>query len=145
MSRLHEDTELENDKNLNTDPKWLPSGLVVTKLMPGGGDSQFSSLHYILQTEQTDLNFPKTAQELRQHLVKKLIDNPEHFGLKKTKSLKKQLQLMQFPEQLPSFEILLVFSHTYNLRVYVHLGVETPLIFNYREKQDNLTDNCIHL
>ena len=36
LSRLHEDAELENDKNLNTDPKWLPEGLIITKLMPGG-------------------------------------------------------------------------------------------------------------
>ena len=51
---------------------------------------------------------------------------------------------MQFPEQLPSFEVLLVFSQLYNLRLYVHLGAETPLIFDYREDQDGLT-NCIHL
>ena len=33
--------------------------------------------------------------------------------------MKKQLQLMQFLDQLPSFEVLLVFSQLYNLRIYV--------------------------
>ena len=52
---------------------------------------------------------------------------------------------MKLPEQLPTFEILLVFSYLYNLRVYVHLGTEFPLFFNYRESHNNDNNNCIHL
>ena len=46
---------------------------------------------------------------------------------------------MKLPEQLPTFEILLVFSYLYNLRVYVHLGTE------FQESHNNDNNNCIHL
>ena len=146
LSRLHENSEVgAQNKEVTTDPKWLPEGLVIMKLMPGGGDSLFGSLHYILQIEQKDLKFPETVQQLRHQLVQILIDKSDHFGLKKTKATKQQLRLMQLPEQLPTFEILLVFSYLYNLRVYVHLGTEFPLIFDYRESHNNDNNNCIHL
>lgn len=126
--------------------KQLPKGLQLIRLIDGGGDSMFESLYSCIDDLGEDIeniDLPETHQELRKILVTELMDNLDKYKLKLNKQQRKQMKLMISPGQQPCSEILLAACQLFNLEIYVHHGMSSPIVF----RNDNTTDKnqLIHL
>jgi hypothetical protein len=110
-------------------PGTLPKGLLVTTLVPGGGDSLVLSL--LSAGEYVDLRrpLPEDSTDLRKLLVGEMLKDPEHFMLKKSKGLTRQLKLMTHHGQLMCAEAILSFSRLFGCVILVHYGGDIPVIY----------------
>ena len=111
---------------------WLPPGLTLIKKVDGDADSLFETLIQCIE-EEVGNNTKFEAKQLRQELVEELLKNPLKYNVKLHKSLKKSLRSMKNPGNMPSLEILLVFSALFKCQVWLHVGSERPIIFDYSE------------
>ena len=132
LSRIPE--KLKEGSTDNYNPEWLPDGLRVFKIIPGGGDSLFISLWSILQHEVVEGSKPANHLELRKQLVDELLKEPARFGITLNKELKRDFKRMRSEGQLPSWELILVFSWKFKLQVLVHAGMSTPIRFNWGDE-----------
>jgi hypothetical protein len=113
-------------------PDFLPPGLNVLKKVPGGGDSMLHSLLIVMENHRNHVNpdfvVPESIQALRVALIHELLTNGRAYGIQPSKNLRRELMIMKSPGQLLCEEALLVFCGLYGLQVWVHCGMEKPII-----------------
>ena len=129
LSRLH--SHVINAPVMSNVTRKLPPGLEV-KEVPGGGDCLLKALEICLKWTpgvSLPVGMPKTTNEVREFLVTQLINNLQKYGLAKDRYTKKRVQLMKYPGQLLSQDILLVIADVLKVTVCVHFGGETPIIY----------------
>ena len=116
----------------------LPVGLQIVQHSLGGGDSMLHSLIIVLQCYKEryapEMEILTSASDLREQLVTELESKPSLYGLKLDKCLKNTLKLAKLPGHLPMWEFLLAFSNLYFLQVWVHHGIDQPIIYDYEQR-----------
>ena len=144
MSRLQNGQETDADYQM--DYKQLPKGLVVIQKTEGGGNSLFESLWICLKAvrECNDSeDYPEDCKEMRQILVKKLLDNCKRYNLSLNKHQRKQYKLMYNDGKLPCAEIILMACNVFNLEIYVHHGMKYPVLYKIKGNENDM--QIIHL
>ena len=124
----------EEEENTTYLPNSIPVGLRKVDVVPGGGDSMFSSLVMAYNEFKRDSkrldNLELTSEvTLRTQLITDLINNPKRFGLPTDGKFKKRLRAMLQPGVLPISETLVAFAERYKVMVCVHYGFNRPVIF----------------
>lgn len=127
MSRMMKGEE----KSYGVNTSQLPKGMRVSETVEGGGNSLFDSLIICMKELENEVNIdtPKTSQELREELVQYVLDNQSKFKMKFNKEQAKYWRVMKHDGQLPSEEVLLALAELYPVQVWVHHGMEFPVIF----------------
>lgn len=142
MSRLPK-SRTSNDSLL--DPHYLPPGLHVISQVEGGGDAMIHSLHSVLKHYHRDKNqhveVPANHHELRLQLVDELKTNLIRYDLRHYKA--RLLKQMAQPGQPLLTEALLAFAKCYQLDVWVHHGMDYPVIYSTSPAAD--TSDRVHL
>ena len=78
----------------------IPDGLITIQNVPGGGDSMVSSLIIAAVHASLEVDVPDDPVALREALVDELIAYPDHYKMKQSRSTRRDLKLMKYPEQL---------------------------------------------
>ena len=112
-------------------PDFLPVGLQVMECVPGGGDSLVTSLFLVLRSllgadDRHDL--PESVDALRARLVEELVSSSLEYGPKVTKLRKGELACLKKSGQLLPEVALLAFCRLYDVQVWVHCGMDRPVI-----------------
>ncbi|XP_047740946.1 uncharacterized protein LOC125179330 [Hyalella azteca] len=140
LSRLSHDRPTDKQHSRWANSSELPGNLKLAEKVDGGGNSLFVSLFILLKdlaiNEET-LILPEDHASLREHLVEHLLASPEKFKIKLDKLKRRQLKLMKNVGELPCEEIILAASDLYNVEIWVHHGMTSPVIY----KSDNLTED----
>ena len=141
LSRLPQVVDEAEDKFVDG---WLPRGLALIKKVEGGGNSLFESL---IQVRNYDLGREgeMSLENLRRTLVEELLQNPKIYGLELNRAQKKELKAMKFAGQLPSMDLIMVFAKMYKYQVWVHVGTDQPIIFDYNKGQGLSDCSRLHL
>ena len=126
LSRLKHDENDGMDTHTGGSTSPIPSGLTLIPT-PGGGDSLFESLYMVLNNEGLDV--PNTTDELRKLIIEEMKRNPKEFGLTPGRKTTTMLRLMEQPGQLPLTECIMACSKIYEVQIWVHLGMDNPIIF----------------
>ena len=143
MSRIVDAPTIdEYNKLINS--KELPKGLFVPKLVEGGGDSMIESLLICMEEIQEELvsSIPVDKSSLRKELVECILENSKLFNIKLNKENKKQFSIMKEDGQLPCNEMLLAACKLYNLEIWVHYGISSPIVYKI---DSNSAQPIIHL
>ena len=107
----------------------LPQGLCIQGApVPGGGNSLFVALLRVLHA-MVEEPLPSSPLELREALVDELMANPLKYGVQPSRSLRRDLRLMRYDDQLPSLELLLVASLMFKVRIHVFFWTDEPIIY----------------
>ena len=112
-------------------PDYLPVGLKILENVPGGGDSMVHSLHIVLKERQQhvgDIGLPVSVDSLRVALVDEVLGSSQRYGIDLTKNRKREFSLMRSPGQLLPEVILLAASNLFQLQVWVHCGMDRPIV-----------------
>lgn len=122
----------------------LPEGLMVLRRIEGGGDSMFLALQACLEDLGVSAGtvVPEGDKELREKLVAEVLGNVVKYGIPDTKENKKAIKAMRIKGHLPREELLLAACHLYNIVIYVHHGMERPIVF--KRSRDSVTHE-VHL
>ena len=140
LSRIGTD-EYYNDIPVNVDV--LPKGLTLNGFpSPGGGDSLFVSLMRSLSSLD-NIKLPDNELTLRELLVDELLKNPSKYNLKLNRDSKKQLQLMRYPGQLPSMELLMVASNSFDVAICVYFWPTQPVVYRFKDSKPIIHIQCI--
>ena len=113
------------------DPDYLPSGLEVLESVPGGGDSMVLSLYLVLKERSrqvADMELPSTADALRIVLVEEILSHSQVYGIELTRCRRRELSLMKTTGQLLPEVVLLAACNLFDQQVWVHCGMERPVI-----------------
>jgi hypothetical protein len=144
MVHLNQDHHAEE-----VDPGYLPQGLKILQYAEGGGDSMVQSLFLVLQHHQSQMDpnipLPGDRDELRVLLVEELISHPEKYHFSLSKHKRQQLMLSQKQGHLLGEEILVVFYGIFGLEVWVHCGMEKPIIHTLAAFSTTSSTRRIHL
>lgn len=117
----------------------IPPGLKHSLKPEGGGDTlveclcQWKKLHRGERTNGT---------VLRQELVDEALRSPGRYQFKLDRHSRQTLKLMRLPGQPLAMEMLSVFAWTHKVKVVVHFGRESPLIFLGKDQE---TTDVVHL
>jgi hypothetical protein len=124
LSRIPPDP-IENP--VSCDPSELPLGLVLegTPVL-GGGDSLFESVSRALERNIIGVGMV-TAELLRRQAIDELLKDQKKYGFKTdTKNLKKELQRMRLPGQLPCLEVFIALSYLYDVTILAYFWSKVP-------------------
>lgn len=133
LSRLNPPLLPESETAL-TGHVGLPEGVSTLKVMESGGDSLVRSLWEVLQHHRGHYNpslpVPPEDLALRRRLATELLERPETYGLKRDKATRNRLKMSRLSGYLPPEEFFLAFNNLYKLQVWVHHGLEKPIIYS---------------
>ena len=144
MSRIIQKSKQEyNAEELNNHE--LPKGLVVLKNIAGGGDSLFEALYLILENirESIHIEIPHNSHELRKTLVDKLLQDPSRYKVNLDRESRKSLRSMKYEGVLPREELILVAADIFNLKILVHYGMPSPIV--YIKQKEETEVQTVHL
>lgn len=123
------------------DPEYLPDGLRIIRRVEGGGDSMIESLFAVMQhhkgKHECSFLLPSSVEQLRAILVNELLANSVKYGFSLGRNRRREILLMRTPGQMMSEELLTVFSNMYGLEVWVHCGMEKPIVHSMGEDSDS--------
>ena len=146
LSRL---PSLLSDRDpVELDPAFLPRGIDVLRRVDGGGDSMVESLLMVLAHHRSlgyAVSVPSSAQELRVALVDKLLSCPEECGVSRSRICRRELLLMRRMGQHLCEEVLLAFVALHGLEVWVHCGMEVPVIYSLSPFSATCPSQRVHL
>lgn len=123
----------------------LPIGIRAYERVLGGGDSLPVSLLTVAEGANLGRVPPNTTKQLRELLVTELLKKPEKYHLKLTKSLKQEVNLMQYDGQLMCHEAMLAFGHLFGCVVLVHYGGRSPIVYMPYSCSDLRGQSRVHL
>ena len=129
LSRLSHSVEAPVSRGCASD--FLPDGLRVLESVPGGGDSMVTSLFVALRNllgEDSEKVLPVSVDDLRTQLVDELGSHSRKYGQKVLKLRKGDLACLKRSGQLLPEVALLAFSEVFGVQVWVHCGMDRPVI-----------------
>ncbi len=135
LSRIH------NFNNNISIPKNIEHGYPINYFtmeeIPGGGNSIFDSLFWLMARKKHPKIENLTCLELREILIKELITNKNKYFQKSNKKeenskLSRELQNMMYSNYLPCWEVLIEASKYFVTDIYVFFSEITILIFSYK-------------
>ena len=138
MSRIIE--RISSDDSSKKIENELPDGYRVIEKIEGGGDTMFKALLIVIQDLQRyceDIDAPRDHVELRRDLVDYLITNASKFKIKLSRDKSKQLKAMKRPNTLPCEEVLLAACAFFNIELWVHHGMSSPVIYKVKDADNN--------
>ena len=122
----------------------LPDGLIIDGMpSPGGGDSMFVSLYKCLSRLPASVGLCSSESELRELLVDEAINNSSRYNLKLDRGSRKKMKLMRFIGQLPSFDLLIVASYLFKVRIFVYFWAKEPVIYQFHEYKEVIHLQCV--
>ena len=119
----------------------LPPNIKIIEKVDGGGDSLFVSLLTVME-ELDGIELPENIDKLREELVEYLLTNPSKCKMNISKDNRAYLRAMKSPGVLPCEEIILAACNIYKIRVMVHHGMMSPVVFQVSPTD---FDHTIHL
>ena len=87
-------------------------------------------------------NFPKDHIQARKILVDEFINNLDKYKPQLSKQERKHLKVFYNLGQIPCPEILLVAAELFDIDIYVHHGIQCPVIY---KNSTHPSPNIIHL
>ena len=126
----------------------LPEGLGILMTVEGGGDSVFRSLWECLafyKSNERGSELPADHCGLRVQLVDEILRHPTKYKLKTEGRGRKLVQAMKSPGVLPCNQVILAASVLYTKRIYVHYGIDAPVVYVGDETVPRGRDHRIHL
>ena len=120
-------------------PVYLPKGLKVGKECKGGGDSMFESVLFGLKDLVKDglaVDVPETVNELRMKVMNEVCKRPERLGMQNGRRYMKELRAMCSPGIMPFPEVLFIVSLLFRVVIYVHFGMNRPIIYRADDLKD---------
>src|ERR1700755_1523663 len=137
------DEETVDMENVNA----LPDGFELIKEVSGGGDSVFESLLILLSEIPMgkSITLPPTKDLLRIQLVDELLRNIKVYKPTAKARDIKCIQAMKSPGVLPVTEIFLATSQLYCVRIWIHYGMISPVVYVANKKIQDLQFYRIHL
>ena len=109
----------------------LPKGVKIMEKVEGGGDSLFTSLLAVLDdaSDELDVKLPENPRELREQLIEFMVKNPTRCNLKVDKKNRTRILAMKSPGVLPCDEAIFAACNLYQVRVMVHHGMMSPVVY----------------
>ncbi|KAL7631583.1 UNVERIFIED_CONTAM: hypothetical protein RMT77_018115 [Armadillidium vulgare] len=125
----------------------LPDGFELIKEVSGGGDSVFESLLILLGEIPMgkSITLPPTKDLLRIQLVDELLRNIKVYKPTAKARDIRCIQAMKSPGVLPVTEIFLATSQLYSVRIWIHYGMISPVVYVANKKIQDLQFYRIHL
>lgn len=121
----------------------LPNGLVIDGLpVPGGGDSLFVSVLKSLRSAAIE-GVPETDLELREKVVDQMLNHSDKYNVSLDRESRKNLRRMRIAGQLPSYDLLLVVSHLFKIKICVYFWTAQPVIYQYQDYESSIFLQCI--
>src|SRR5215469_2877268 len=115
--------------NEGYDDVFLPVGITQGELCPGGGDSMFKSLHFVLRNVLCLSHpLPGSIDELRTLVMRKVCDKPERWNVYGKRDVK-DLKRLAVPGTLVFQGVLLVVSEIFKVVIHVFFGLPLPLTY----------------
>ena len=131
------------------DDGYMPAGLSVLQKVEGGGNSMLLSLMANLNHCENfingDMKIPESTQQLREVLIGELLKQPNKCFDSWTRVLRKQVTTMKYKNTLLCPEGLLAFSVLFGLQIWVHCGMEHPIIYTLEDESTDLPERRMHL
>ena len=138
-----------DQKNEEVDDGYLPVGLKVLQKVEGGGNSMLLSLMASLNHHANfidgDMKIPESPQQLREVLVGELLKQPNKYFNSWTRGLRKRVTTMKYNNTILCPEGLLAFSVLFGLQIWVHCGMEHPIVHTLEDKSTNLPEKRMYL
>src|SRR5215469_487985 len=108
---------------------FLPVGVSLSKVCPGGGNSLFDALFYTLNTlPSLHRPLPDSMHALRMLVMQRVIETPEKWNIT-TAEDKRLLRRLMTPGT-PVFQgVLSVVSDLFKVTIHVFFGLPTPLTY----------------
>src|SRR6201990_1038991 len=137
------DEETVDMENVNA----LPDGFELIKEVSGGGDSVFESLLILLGEIPMgkSITLPPTKDLLRIQLVDEFLRNIKVYKPTAKARDIRCIQAMKSPGVLPVTEIFLATSQLYCVRIWIHYGMISPLVYVANKKIQDPQFYRIHL
>ena len=140
---------LSEQRPNDLDPDYLPSGLSTLRRVDGGGDSLVSSLLIVLEEHRvrfdTHVTIPESIDVLRSLLVEDFSANMSRYGRGSSRYRARDLAVMRRPGQQLCEEMLFSFASLFGLEVWVHCGMETPVIYSLSPGACEVPSGRVHL
>ena len=143
LSRMEYPAQAETSEKESSE--CLPYGIVSAKEVPGGGDSLISSLEVVGRHLESYCSHQWNAQELRKAIIDELRKNPSSYGLKCEGTLSRELRRMELPGQILCPEAISAFAQLHGCLVFVHYGIEFPVVHRPIKSSVNKELPRVHL